>query len=180
MAKALIEYLPVGLRGVREYIHLFSALSPEALLIQDEIDRAFNNQFIKTAYEDGVAQLEKLYDIRNKASDSLDVRKFRLLTRSIGMLPVTEKNLTAMLEILCGRDGFEIYSEYENYYLKIRVALEKKSSFLDVSELCRNAIPANILLDLSLMYNQNSTISSYKHSYMSGFSHKEIKEMRDD
>ena len=176
MSKKLINYLPDMLRNVREYCALFSALEPEIQLIQSEIDRAYENQFIKTADEEGISRFEKIYDIRRKANDTLESRCFRLLVRSVGMLPVTEKNFLRMMKIICGEDGFSYDADYENYFIKIRVALEKRESFLEASALCRNAIPANINLDLSLMYKQNKLVSAYTHSYLHGFTHREIKE----
>ena len=176
MAKGLIEYLPRELRDIKEFIALFSVLEAECEEMQGEVDRAYKNQFIKTADEEGISRLEKLYGITGKFSDSLDTRRFKLQTMSVGMLPSTEKKLREMLEYLCGDDGFEFLSSYNNFHVKIRVALEKKECFLDVLNLCRNVVPANMVVDLSLMYTQIQAISGYTHGYLSSYKHNEIKE----
>ena len=179
MVKSLIEYLPCELREIREFIELFSALEPEVFFIQEEIERWYKNQFIKTADEEGVLRLEKIYGIKPKLNDTLETRKFKLLTRSIGILPATEVNLKNMLNILCGQDNFEFYINYEEFFIKIRVALAKKENFSDVSEVCRKTIPANMAVDLSLMFTQNQNISGCTHGFLSGYTHKEIKETED-
>ena len=176
MDKNLIDYLPEELREIEEFIRLFSALEPERADMQNEIDRAYKNQFIKTADEAGISRFEKMYGITGSFADSPDTRRFKLLAMSIGMLPSTEKKLREMLSYLCGEDGFEFHPDYNNFHVKIRVALDKKECFSEVLNMCRNVIPANMTVDLSLMYTQIKEITGYTHGYLSGCTHNEIKE----
>lgn len=61
------------------------------------------------------------------------------------------------------------------YNIKVGVALTRKNNFDDVKNLLQEIIPANLVIDLSLMYNQHFTIGQYKHSELSAWTHDYIR-----
>jgi hypothetical protein len=68
-------------------------------------------------------------------------------------------------------DGIRLY----NYTVKVRVALTRKNMFDDVKILLQEVIPANHIIDLSLLYNQHFTVGQYKHGELSTWTHNYIR-----
>lgn len=68
-------------------------------------------------------------------------------------------------------DGTRLY----NYIVKVRVALTRKNMFDDVKILLQEVVPANHIVDFSLLYNQHFTVGQYKHGELSTWTHDYIR-----
>ena len=110
-----------------------------------------------------------------KATLSLNERKFTIFSQLNKTLPYTITALKQMLEALCGADGYSLEVKSEIYTLFVRVALVAKSNYDNVHSLLHKIVPANMVIDLSLMYTQNSMLSKYKHTELSAYTHNQIR-----
>lgn len=174
--RKLIEYLPHVLRDVREYkVVLITAEQPEMITSWQAVDDALNDQFIEDATENGVSRWEKILGITPKATATLALRKFTILTRINEQLPFTITTLNEKLKILCGENGYSISLNNSAYILQVRVELTAKSNFNDVKALLKRIIPANLVIDLSLKYNQHQTLAQYTHGYLKQFTQYELR-----
>ena len=172
----LIEYLPEFLRDVEEYKAILTlGEQPEMVALWEAEENALNDQFIVDATENGVSRWEKILGIIPKATDSLDVRKFSILTRINEQLPFTLTTLREQLESLCGKGEYEVNLNSKTYTLTVRVALTAESSFNDVKLLLKRIVPANLVVDLSLKYNQHSMFKSYTHEGLQNFTHERLR-----
>ena len=172
----LIEYLPEFLRDVKEYQAILTmAVQPEMADLWEAEENAMNNQSIADATEDGVSRWEKVLGITPKATDDLDVRKFSILTRINEQLPFTLTTLQERLKSLCGEDGYDVNLDAKSYVLTVRVALAAESSFDAVASLLKRVVPANLIVDLSLKYNQHKQYESFTHDSLTTYTHERLR-----
>lgn len=172
----LIEYLPEFLREVKEYqVILTTAEQPEMVELWEAEENALKDQFIVDATENGVSRWEKILGITPKATDSLDTRKFSILARINEQIPFTLTTLKEQLESLCGKNEYSVKLNAQNYTLDVVVALTAKSSFDDVKLLLKRIVPANLIVSLSLKYNQNKNFVGYTYKGLQGFTHEQMR-----
>jgi hypothetical protein len=172
----LIEYLPEFLRSVKEYEAILTlAEQPEMVELWKAEENALNDQFVVDSTEYGVSRWEKILGIVPKATDSLDVRKFSILTRINEQLPFTITTLKEQLKSLCGEDGYEVNLDASKFILSVKVALTAKSNFDDVNSLLKRVVPANLVVDLSLKYNKNNVLKAYTHGQLESYTHNQLR-----
>jgi len=175
----LIDYLPQVLKEVRELKLIFQSEQTEIADLWISIDNAFNNQFVETftidSTEYGVSRWEKILGIVPKATETLDARKFRILTRLNELIPYTLTTLKQQLEALCGSDGYSLTLKNEIYTIEVKVNLIVKSKFDDVAALLRRVVPANMVIDLKLIYNQQLTLSQFTHGQLQAYTHNQLR-----
>lgn len=175
MDRNLIDYLPQVLKEVRELKLIFQSEQTEIADLWGSIDNALNDQFVIDATEYGVGRWEKILGIIPKATESLDARKFRILTRLNEQLPYTMRTLKQQLEALCGKDGYSIELYNDVYTIEVKVNLIAKSNFDDVDALLQRVIPANMIIDLGLMYNQHSTLKQFTHAHLQAYTYNQLR-----
>lgn len=175
MDRSLIEYLPQVLREVREYKALMETEQSEIVDLWDALEGALKDQFITEATINGVLRLEKILKIAPKATDSLNDRRFRILARLNEQLPYTFRGLEEKLNALCGVDGYTVELTHGSYTLKVRIELVVKKQFDEVDQLLKRIVPANLIIDIDLRYNQHMTIGDYTHEYLGGFTHYSLR-----
>lgn len=174
--RKLIEYLPEFLRDIKEYEAILTlAEQPEMVALWEAEENALNDQFIEDATENGVSRWEKILRIVPKSTQSLDERKFSILTRMNEQLPYTMTSLKQRLEALCGKDGYSVELETNKFILKVRIALAAKNNYKDVSAMLEQIVPANMIIDMNLMYNQHQTISKSTHGQLSAYTHERLR-----
>lgn len=177
MIRQLIEYLPPIIRNVREYRAILeSGAQAEISDLWDAVDSAFDNQFVETATLYGVERWEKMLKISPKASHSLADRKFTILARMNEQLPYTLPVLKNMLQSLCGKDGFVAEMQSELYTLRVSVALVAKANFDDVKILLHRIVPANMVIELTLMYNTFEKMKNVTWGYLQNKTWEDAKE----
>lgn len=175
MDRNLIDYLPQVLKEVRELKLLLQSEQVEIANLWGSIDNALNDQFVIDATEYGVERWEKILGIIPKATEPLDARKFRILTRLNEQLPYTMRSLKQQLEALCGKDGYSIELYNDTYTIEVKVNLIAKSNFDDVDALLQRVVPANMVIDLSLLYNQHLTLGQFTHSQLGQHTHYDLR-----
>ncbi len=173
MDRNLIDYIPMVLRDILEFKEIMNTDQKELADLWDAVENALNDQFVNDATNYGVTRWEKILKIIPRATESLDARKFRILARLNEQLPFTLTTLKQQLESLCGPDGYVI--ELQKYTLIVKVALIAKSNFDDVNKLLKRVAPANLVIDLTLKYNQHRTIKKFINSHLKQYSQRELR-----
>ena len=174
--RKLIDYLPIFERTIKEFDAILTkAEDPEMVDGWGAVDNALNDQFIVDATEDGVSRLEKIMKVVPKATETLDERKFTLLVKESEQPPFTINALKIQLESLCGEGNYEVTRNVATKTLSVRVALAASNSFNDVVVLLERIVPANMVIDLSLKYNQHDKYTSYAHEAMQNFTHDQLR-----
>lgn len=177
MDRHLIDYLPPILRGVREYIYLFTTEQNEIETLWNAVDDAFSDQFIADATVNGVKRWEKILGIKPKVTDRLEDRKFRILARLSEQLPFTLKTLEQQLISLCGEGNFKIEVDNQNYLVIVRLALTSQEVLNNLAALLNRIVPANMVIDLKFKYNKHSmfTDKAYSHYQLRSYTHNQLR-----
>ena len=171
----LIDYLPEIMQEIREIKVTIAAQQPEFVKVWNETHHALLDQFVCTATENGIARWEKILSIIPKGSQSLDTRRFRILTRLNEKLPYTAKTLAQQLESLCGKNGFSLTLNHDNYAVFVMVNLIAKNNFEDVRRLLNGVVPANMTIDLKQKYNDHMDVALITHKSLSRYSYYNLR-----
>lgn len=103
MERKLIDYLPYAMRDFKEYEGIMESEQPEFDQAWNNADDLLNNQFISTAGNVGLSRWEKILEITPKGTDSLEDRRFRILTRINEELLTPFRNFGISLKPFVGR-----------------------------------------------------------------------------
>lgn len=171
----ITNYIPPVLKDYKEFKAIAIAINPELNLLWQAIEDALNDQFIMDATENGTKRREKIISIIPKGTDTLDERKFRLISRENEKLPYTYRVLQQRLIKLCSSNGYSLEVSNNTFTIKVRVALTNKSNYDEVELLLDKMIPKNMIIDLSLLYNQHSTLAKFTHAQLSAYTYNQMR-----
>lgn len=172
---SLMKYIPPTLQEIKELQAAYIGQAVGITLYEQEAARQYDNQFIESLDEEGVQRHEKILSIKPRATDSLEDRRFRILARYNEQLPYTIRRLYQQLIALCGEGGFSLNRNTAEKKITVKVALTAKNNFTDVGKLMDKEIPQNMIIDLSLLYNQHSTLAQFTHSQLATFTHDQLR-----
>lgn len=175
MDRKLIEYLPEFMRDFREIRFLTDKQQEQAEKLWVSLDTIWNNQFIETLDEDGCARWERMLKIHNKDTYTLPERRNKILSKMVEQRPFTMKSLRKTLTMLCGADGYSVELASAEYILKVRIALASKNMYNDVKELVDKIVPANLIVDADLMYNQYGKVGGFPHAQLTAYTHEQLR-----
>lgn len=175
MDRNLIDYYPEVLRPYRDIKALAATEEKELSALWSALEKALDNQFVKTCGKQGLKRFENLLGIVPKASDTDAVRRFRILTRFNEQLPYTEKTLHQQLETLCGKGGYTLEVAHDAYKVTARVKMDAEGKYDEVGALLGRILPANMSLDLSLLYNTYAQLMPYTHAQLSAHTHEALR-----
>ncbi|MGK4109406.1 putative phage tail protein [Enterococcus cecorum] len=142
----LKEMLPEWYQGVYEMNKLMeveqSLLDELALKIKQSQD----NLYVSTADSDTIRIYEQMLKIATTSDDTLESRRFRVLTRLASQKPYTKRYLTEMLNSI-GTD-VTVTCLYDEYTVLINSVFERRGQMADVNYLIRTIVPANLQVDV--------------------------------
>lgn len=81
------------------------------------------------------------------------------------------RRLKELMTTLCGEDGFTVTMVGSTFTLSVRVMLTAKQNYDDVETLLNRIVPENLILDLSLMYNQHQTLAAFTQAQLAAYTH---------
>ena len=170
----VLDYLPKVVRTIKEFEVLGDAENPEINNLWLDNQIVLNNQFINTLDEQGCARWEKMLDITPKGTATVEDRRLAILARINASLPYTYRQLENFLRNICD-DDYTMTLDNENYTLTVLLSLSRQNQFDEVSNLLTRVIPANLICNVSLKYNQYKIIKPYKYSLLINFTCYEIR-----
>lgn len=175
MAVDLIKYIPPILKEVQEFKAWADCENPEIDQINASLVEVKDNQYIQTLTEKGAKRWEAPLKIVPKDTDTLELRRFRLFAKINEKLPFTFKSVKNQVEALCGADGYSFELFGNEYRLKVRVSLTSKGQLEEVVSTLSKTVPQNILLDISLLYNQNKTLHPFTNAQLGVYTNKQLR-----
>jgi len=110
------------------------------------------------------------------AKDTLEDRRFRLMTRYNESIPYTKKGLDVMLASLCGEDGYILKILTADFTVNVKVALTAKKQEEAVKEMLERVLPYNMVFTVELLYNKWKMLEPYKWSVIKTVTWKDLKE----
>jgi hypothetical protein len=151
--------MPPFLEEIREFNQIFNAEDVEIDNLKDLINKILQEVIVKTADSYGLEKYEKIYDIKNIA-ETLEARRLAILLKINSRVPYTLKWLINTLNEAIGIDNYKIITNFNNYEMNIKIAL----NYSEAGEILKNdlvqQIPANILLDYRLYTNMNLKVAA--------------------
>lgn len=171
----LTGYLPEVLKDVTEMRAIMEAETPEVQAIWDACEDCMNDQFISEATENGVARREKMLGITPFATDTLDDRKLRLMSRYNENIPYTRKSLAILLESLCGAGGYTLTITTAAFTVDVKVALTAKKQVDIITDTLERILPYNMAFMVELLYNTHANLSKFTHTQLSAYTHDQLR-----
>lgn len=129
--------------------------------------------FTSTATESGIARREKLYGIIAKDTDTLEDRRYRVLTKENSEIPYTVRSLKKKLETLCGEDGVAI--ELTEDTITVKVAIARKGMYEDTAKMLEEIVPLNMLVDCLQMYNTWADLEKYTWAELENMTWEQLR-----
>ena len=171
----LLDYLLPLIAQTDEFAAIGAAENEQVNDLWTAHKNVYNNQFIATLDENGCERWEKILEITPMGTDTLEDRRFRIAARINADIPYTYKQLQNMLASLCN-DDYTMELQNEDYKLIVRVALSARKQYAEIEKLLKRVVPANILIDFSLLYNQYQDLKPKTHAQLSAYTHKQLRE----
>lgn len=173
--RKLINYLPHFMQVYGELKSIMDTEQVEIDRLWVETENALADQFILGATENGVKRWESMLGISPKDTDSLDERKFRLLTKMNQELPYTLRKLEQALTNLCGNNMFSVEVNAAEYHVEIRLGLVNQNNYQEIVDVLKKMIPANMTQWVQIMYNNHNVLSRFTHAEMIAYTHERLR-----
>jgi hypothetical protein len=149
-------------------------------LIRRAVGRSLDNSFAELADESkaGLDRWERLFGIPFKAGRA-DVDRLREISARLSNgLPYTYNSLNVKLTELYGEQGlprhaFEI--DFENYTISFYFDAMLEDSFLEIQKLLRSWIPANMVVEVIIVYKRHRKLRESTHRQLGTQTHKQIR-----
>lgn len=171
----LKEYWPRYLQDLVEFDQIASAEQPEFQEAMQDVQGASNNFFLDSLTDYGCQRWESILNLPKIYNNTLEERRFRIMTWLNRQAPFTMTTLCQQLSSLCGEEGYTVELNAKNYLLVVRVALTSKNNFNDVETMLKRIVPANIVIDLSLKYNSNEMLFGFTHEELAAYNHEQMR-----
>lgn len=171
----VINYYPPVFRDYREIMALADTDNIELNLQWQAIENFYNDMFVDSLTDNGCDRWESILGLNSKDTDSLDDRRFRIKAKLNEQLPYTYNVLKKQLTTLCGDDGYSLAINTATYTITVRVDLTEKEQYDSVATLLDKMLPCNMILDLSLLYNQHLTLANFTHTQLHPYTYDQIR-----
>lgn len=171
----MIDYYPAMLKEFQEIKVISSTEQQEVDYLWDAHQKALGDQFVTTASKNGMKRWERILGIVPKATTPMEDRRFHILARLSEELPYSMGMLRKQIEMLCGKDGYSIELKNDRYTLIVRVALSVRNNYEDVNKMLCRIVPANMIIDLSLLYNQHKIFACLSHGQLKRYTHYSMR-----
>lgn len=175
MQRNLIDYLPTVLKEFEEFKQIMSVEQKQVDELWSMIYGILNEAFIDTAEDTGLKRWETILNITPLDTDTIAVRRMRIQAKLIEDVPYTWNNLKKMLGSLCGEEGYTLELKSKEYTLAIKVALTSKKMKEEVVTMCDRVAPANLILDIDLMYNTYDILSNCTYEQLGQFTYDQLR-----
>lgn len=127
-----------------------------------ELNRLKINQYILTADELGISELEKGFNIiPNTAAEDLEFRRARLLNRNTTKPPFTLKYLKHKLDDILGAGNYSTQVDYPNYTLTVECSARDANWFTEITIVVGQIIPANIIYISKPLLTKTISLAEY-------------------
>lgn len=143
----LRQYLPAFLQEYDEFKQLFSAENPEFCTLWNNADSTLKNMFIETADAAGIARLEKMLRLSCKATDTIEDRRSRIMSKWQDGLPYTMSVLENQLNIMCQGSDYTIVTDFPAYKISVSTHIREPAKIAEIKCRLSDMLPANLRFD---------------------------------
>lgn len=173
----VLSYLPPVLNEIKELVEIANVENPVINSLWQEIENTLNNQFVVTVNEDknGATRYEKMLKLSAPATDTIETRRFRILSRYQEQAPYSYIVLQQLLDSLLGSGNYQMTRDIADKWLDVKIELTVKGQYKVIEVMLENITPQDMLLTVGLRYNQHETLTRYPHGQMRVFTHDQLR-----
>ncbi len=173
----LLDCLPPYLQGYRELIHVTNAEYPEVENVQKAVERVLKNEFIESLDEYGCSRWETMLKIVIKDTDTLELRRFNILSKLLSDLPYTMRQLHTVLTRLCGANYYSVDLRHKSYEITIWIEVQSMDKQQIVIDTVKRMIPANLVLDVQINFRTHQWLNENKltHNALRAYTHEKVR-----
>lgn len=177
-AATIHRYFPDVLANAVEFTEYADAVESELdILIELMIKRALDT-FVFDLDEEGAERWEHMLKLTPRSSDTLEDRRMAILAAITPNTPYTYRKLEILLNDLCGEDNYSIDLRHNQYYIKVLISLGVKRQRQTAEYMLRCVLPANLTIEIDLMYNRHIDLQRFTHGRMNDLqlTHHDLRE----
>lgn len=171
-----LGYLPQIFKEIEEIQAVAHVETPILNRLWQKIEDILNDQFIVTTTDSGLSRQEKMLKLNVPATDTIETRRFRLLSRYQEQAPYTNKVLKQLLDSLLGEGKYYYERNVTEKWLTVKLELTVKGQFEAVELMLERITPQNMILTVELRYNQYSKLAQYTHAQLAVLTHRQLRE----
>ena len=157
----LTDLLPDYYDGVYEMHELTAVEQPQLDELQRIVEQVEANEFISIANDKGLSIFENMYGLKSSTNDSIDIRRFRLLTFLSMYRPYTIRYLR---EVLLSLDSSSTVTLIANEYkLIISTGLDGEGEVSELDNFLFQVVPSNLVLEANNSLSGKSVSEIYMY-----------------
>lgn len=171
----IVEYFPDVISKSEYMRNLANAEDLGLSLLKNNYDEIFKNLYVETATVDGIERYEQMLGILHKLDDSLEDRRVAILAKLNTRLPYTRRVLIQFFNNLVGADGYTLRIDYGRRMIFLKIELSRKNQVAAIARMLRQVLPANMMFDIKLKYNQVYMLKVFKPDELKTYTVGQIK-----
>lgn len=169
-----LEY-PECILNIDEMKAIFDAEEVVGQKFEDNIADCDSNTTIAESSETGIRRREKILGINPQDTDSLELRRFRVMMKWYDSYPYTQESLMNKMNDLLGKGNYTIAVVPDEMKMICLLGLKKKTMEDEFKKLLEEIVPLNITMDIGIRYNKWKTMNKYTWSEMHKYTWKGLR-----
>lgn len=142
------EHLPDFLIEDKKFQEIDKVETLELEKVINDFNKLDYNQFLETANEEGLSRYEKMVGIVPKATESLDIRRSRLLNKFSTYVPYNRQWLNNRLDSVLGKNNHE--HNIKDDLLTLKTSADEIDTIKSLRRELRKDIPATMDIRIGL------------------------------
>ncbi len=134
-----------------------------------------NNIYVTTMNEENVKRWESILEIVPHDTDTLDERRFRILSKRIEKLPYSYRVICRKLETL-SPDGIKINLDRKAKHMEIKVGLQSARMREEIVTYLEDVLPLDMTYYVDVMWNTYEMLATKTHGELASMTYGEMRE----
>lgn len=139
------------------------------------VEELEGNLFTSTMNAENVGRWEAILGIKPSDNETLDERRFRILSRKLEKLPYSYRVIYRKLETL-SPDDVEMNIDYTRKHLFVKIGLKSSQMIAEVEKFLEEALPLDMTYYVDIMFNTHKMLASKTHGELASLTHEEMRE----
>lgn len=172
----ILNRMPPYLKELKEFQEISRVMNPFLDDLRFAIDRLIINNYLNEMDEGACSRWESILNLKVYNTDTLDDRRFRIISKHTTLIPYTERRLKEMINTLVGIENYILDIDTKKMHVNCKINLGVKKQMNVVKKLLDGVIPLNMTINVELLYNTHETLSRYTHKQLSNYNHEQLRE----
>ena len=172
----LETYYPNIMQQVREFQKIAEVEDHEFNAAWQCAEDVFSDEFIESLTANGCKRWESILKLHPLSSDTLEVRRKRILVKINTVVPYTHRSFQNILNAIYGDGKAKISLNYNQYNFWLDLAAEILPKSAELRSLSREIIPANLTINVS--NTQTAKLNLYTGAAMQQYKKITIQPMQ--